>query len=52
MARNASLPRVSGILSATESTPFAAGPQKKIAVKVIDDRGNELMVVKDLREAE
>jgi adenine-specific DNA-methyltransferase len=35
-------------LAGTDSTPFAAGSQKKIAVKVIDDRGNELMVVKDL----
>ena len=35
-------------LAGTESTSFAAGPHKKIAVKVIDDRGNELMVVKAL----
>jgi adenine-specific DNA-methyltransferase len=39
-------------LAGTESSAFAAGPQKKIAVKVIDDRGNELMVVKSLDAAE
>ncbi len=32
------------------STPFAAGQHKQIAVKVIDDRGNELMVVRKLEE--
>jgi len=35
-------------LAGTVSAPFAAGQNKKIAVKVIDDRGNELMVVKEL----
>jgi adenine-specific DNA-methyltransferase len=35
-------------LSGTTSTPFAAGDQNQIAVKVIDDRGNELLVVKKL----
>lgn len=39
-------------LAGTVSEPFAAGEQKKIAVKVIDDRGNELMVVKSLADAE
>ena len=34
------------------SVPFIAGEHHQIAVKVIDDRGNELMVVKDLKEAE
>ena len=29
-------------------SPFEAGKQKQIAVKVIDDRGNELLVVKAL----
>ncbi len=29
-------------------SPFEAGTQAQIAVKVIDDRGNELMVVKTL----
>ena len=33
-------------LAGTVSEPFAFGDQKRIAVKVIDDRGNELMVVK------
>lgn len=32
----------------TESLPFKAGKQKQIAVKVIDIRGNEVMVVKSL----
>jgi adenine-specific DNA-methyltransferase len=35
-------------LSGTTSTPFTAGDQNQIAVKVIDDRGNELLVVKKL----
>jgi adenine-specific DNA-methyltransferase len=35
-------------LAGTVSAPFAAGEQKQIAVKVIDDRGNELLVVKVL----
>ena len=30
------------------SAPFEAGEQKQIAVKVIDDRGNELLVVRPL----
>lgn len=33
------------------ATPFEAGVHGQIAVKVIDDRGNELMVVKDLTDA-
>ena len=33
-------------LAGTRSAPFEAGDQKQIAVKVIDDRGNELLVVK------
>lgn len=37
-------------LAGTVSAPFAAGEHKEIAVKVIDDRGNELLVVKKLRE--
>ena len=32
-------------LSGTTSAPFEAGENRQIAVKVIDDRGNELMVV-------
>jgi adenine-specific DNA-methyltransferase len=38
-------------LSGTTSAPFEAGEQGQIAVKVIDDRGNELLVVKSLKEA-
>lgn len=37
-------------LAGTVSAPFEAGESGRIAVKVIDDRGNELLVVKDLRE--
>ncbi len=37
-------------LSGTKSEPFEAGENRRIAVKVIDDRGNELMVVKGLDE--
>jgi adenine-specific DNA-methyltransferase len=33
------------------SEPFEPGDHKQIAVKVIDDRGNELLVVKSLSEA-
>lgn len=36
-------------LAGTTSAPFEAGEHGQIAVKVIDDRGNELMVVKDLK---
>lgn len=39
-------------LAGTVSEPFAAGEHRQIAVKVIDDRGNELMVVRKLSEAE
>ena len=35
-------------LAGTRSAPFEPGEQKQIAVKVIDDRGNELLVVKAL----
>jgi adenine-specific DNA-methyltransferase len=35
-------------LAGTTSAPFEAGEQRQIAVKVIDDRGNELMVVEKL----
>jgi adenine-specific DNA-methyltransferase len=38
-------------LAGTTSAPFLAGERRKVAVKVIDDRGNELMVVKNLDEA-
>lgn len=35
-------------LAGTVSAPFAAGEHREVAVKVIDDRGNELMVVRKL----
>lgn len=38
-------------LAGTTSAPFEPGDHHKVAVKVIDDRGNELLVVKDLKEA-
>jgi hypothetical protein len=38
-------------LAGTTSAPFEAGEHGQIAVKVIDDRGNELMVVKELKES-
>ena len=38
-------------LAGTTSAPFEAGEHGQIAVKVIDDRGNELMVVKSLIDA-
>ncbi len=39
-------------LAGTTSAPFSGGEYAQIAVKVIDDRGNELLVVKNLKEAE
>ena len=36
--------------SGTESLPFPAGEHRRVAVKVIDPRGNEVMRVHDLRE--
>jgi adenine-specific DNA-methyltransferase len=39
-------------LAGTTSAPFTAGEKRQIAVKVIDDRGNELLVVKPLAEAQ
>lgn len=39
-------------LSGATSAPFEAGTRGQIAVKVIDDRGNELLVAKKLSEAE
>ena len=35
-------------LAGTTSAPFEPGEHSRIAVKVIDDRGNELMVVREL----
>jgi adenine-specific DNA-methyltransferase len=37
-------------LAGTVSAPFEAGEHGQIAVKVIDDRGNELLIVKKLSE--
>ncbi len=39
-------------LTGTTSAPFQPGEHGQVAVKVIDDRGNELMVVEALREVE
>ena len=39
-------------LAGSVSAPFAAGEHGQVAVKVIDQRGNELLVVKSLKEAE
>jgi adenine-specific DNA-methyltransferase len=36
-------------LAGTTSAPFEAGEHKQVAVKVIDDRGNELLVVKEIK---
>jgi adenine-specific DNA-methyltransferase len=38
-------------LAGTVSAPFEAGEHGQVAVKVIDDRGNELLVVKSLKDA-
>ena len=38
-------------LAGTASEPFTLGDRKRIAVKAIDERGNELMVVKGAEEA-
>ena len=38
-------------LAGAVSAPFEAGEHRQMAVKVIDDRGNELLVVKSLRDA-
>jgi adenine-specific DNA-methyltransferase len=37
-------------LAGTVSAPFEAGEHGQIAVKVIDDRGNELMAVRNLKQ--
>lgn len=38
-------------ITTTAIAPFTKGESGEIAVKVIDDRGNELLVVKSLAEA-
>jgi adenine-specific DNA-methyltransferase len=37
-------------LAGTESIPFEAGRHRRIAVKVIDPRGNEVMAIKPLKD--
>jgi adenine-specific DNA-methyltransferase len=37
-------------LSGTVSEPFALGDRRRVAAKVIDERGNELMRVLDVAE--
>ena len=37
-------------LAGTVSAPFEVGEYRTVAVKVIDDRGNELIVVKELED--
>jgi adenine-specific DNA-methyltransferase len=39
-------------LAGTVSEPFIVGDHQRVAVKVIDDRGNELVVVRSIEEAE
>lgn len=41
-------PGVFDHLAGDTSAPFYAGEHKQIAMKVIDDRGNELVVVQGL----
>jgi len=36
-------------LAGTTSEPFALGPRRRVAVKVIDERGNELMRMMDVK---
>lgn len=37
------------LLTSTQSLPFKLGKEKRIAVKVIDHRGNEVMVVREMK---
>jgi adenine-specific DNA-methyltransferase len=37
------------LLTSTHSLPFKLGKEKRIAVKVIDHRGNEVMVVREMK---
>ena len=39
-------------LAGTTSAAFSGGEHGQVAVKVIDDRGNELLVTKSLKESE
>lgn len=43
--------RVWDHLAGTMSAPFEPGQHRKVAVKVIDERGNELLIVKSLDDA-
>jgi hypothetical protein len=36
-------------LTSTRSLPFKLGKEKRIAVKVIDHRGNEVMMVREMK---
>jgi adenine-specific DNA-methyltransferase len=36
-------------LAGLESEPFELGARRRVAVKVIDERGNELMVVREVK---
>lgn len=45
-------PSVWAHLAGTVSEPFAVGPKQRVSVKVIDERGNELMRVLDVASAE
>ena len=38
-------------LAGTVSAPFEIGEHGQVAIKVIDDRGNELLIVKSVKEA-
>jgi adenine-specific DNA-methyltransferase len=38
-------------LAGTVSAPFELGEHEQVAIKVIDDRGNELLIVKSIKEA-
>jgi hypothetical protein len=38
----------SGVFTSTRSLPSKVGKEKRIAVKVIDHRGNEVMVVREM----
>ena len=39
-------------LAGTVSAPFEVGEHGQVAVKVIDDRGNELLIVKSVKRGE
>jgi adenine-specific DNA-methyltransferase len=43
-------PEAFAAFASTKSLPFEDGEHRRIAVKVIDPRGNEVMVVRNLEE--